>query len=52
MKSWKMPTPEQVAKAVALLGHVEQYRYFFDRLENPEWLLPLQKRDFSERLRR
>ncbi len=46
MKSWKKPTPEQVDKAVALLVHVEQYRYFFDRLENPEWLEPLWKRGF------
>ena len=46
MKSWKTPTPEQVAKAVALLGRSEQYRYFFDRLENPEWIRPLRQRGF------
>src|SRR5205823_7687116 len=33
--------PEQVSQAVALLGRVEQYRYFFDRLENPLWIQPL-----------
>lgn len=49
MKSWKTPTPEQVARAVALLGHVEQYRYFFDRLENPLWLEPLAERGFFKR---
>lgn len=48
MKSWKTPTPEQVNRAVALLGHVEQIRYFFDKLENPEWIKPLKaKRFFS-----
>lgn len=46
MKSWKTPTPEQVARTVALLGHVEQYRYFFDRLENPEWIKPLKSKGF------
>ncbi len=46
MRSWKTPTPEQVAKTVALLGHVEHYRYFFDRLENPLWLRPLEERGF------
>jgi len=46
MKSWKMPTPEQVTKAVALLGRAEQYRYFFDRLENPLWIEPLKTKGF------
>ena len=49
MKSWKTPTPEQIAKAVALLsGHVGQYRYFFDRLENPLWITPLKIRGFFQ----
>ena len=46
MKSWTTPTPEQVEKAIALLAHPEQRRYFFDRLENPLWLEPLQKKGF------
>jgi hypothetical protein len=46
MKSWKTPTPEQVEKAVAQLGHGEYNRYFFDRLENPEWLRPLKAKGF------
>lgn len=46
MKSWTTPTPEQVDKAIALLAHPEQRRYFFDRLENPLWLEPLQKKGF------
>jgi len=46
MRSWKTPTPDQVDKAIALLVHPEQRRYFFDRLENPLWLEPLQKKGF------
>lgn len=46
MKTWKKPTPEQVEKAVALLVYAEQYRYFFDRLENPEWIEPLFEKGF------
>lgn len=49
MKSWKTPTPEQVSRAVALLGHAEQYRYFFDRLKNPAWLDPLWSLGFFKR---
>jgi hypothetical protein len=48
MRSWKTPTPEQVAKAVALLGRREQYRYFFERLQNPFWLEPLAQRGFFQ----
>ena len=46
MKSWKTPTPEQVDHAVGLLGYAEHYRYFFDRLENPEWIKPLKSKGF------
>lgn len=49
MGFWKKPTHEQVDKAVALLVQVEHYRYFFDRLENPEWLEPLWERGFFKR---
>lgn len=42
-KSWKKPTPEQVAKATLQLARQAHYRYFFDRLENPEWVEPLWK---------
>src|SRR6185295_17745765 len=48
MRSWKTPTPEQVSKALALLGHAEQYRYFFDRLENPLWIGPLREHKFFQ----
>lgn len=46
MRSWKTPTPEQVDRAIALLAHPEQRRYFFDRLENPHWLEPLKQKGF------
>lgn len=46
MKSWKKPTPELIDKAVALFSHGEQHRYFFDRLENPEWLIPLKEKGY------
>src|SRR5215470_2112043 len=49
MKSSKTPTPEQVAQAVALLGRIEQYRYFFDRLQNPQWLEPLSQKGYFRR---
>lgn len=29
---------------MSLLGRVGQYRYFFDRLQNPLWLLPLKEK--------
>lgn len=48
MKSWKQPTPEQLNRAVALLTRPEHYRYFFDRLENPEWIMPLKEKGFFQ----
>jgi len=46
MRSWKKPTPEQVDRAIALIARKEHYRYFFHKLENPEWLEPLWERGF------
>lgn len=46
MKSWKKPTPEEVDRAIALLAHIEHRRYFFDKLQNPEWLEPLWNKGF------
>lgn len=43
-RSWKTPTTEQVASAIALLGQAAQARYFFDRLKNPEWIQVLGER--------
>lgn len=45
MESWKKPTKEQINKAISLLARKEQYRYFFDKLENPEWLVPLNEKN-------
>src|SRR5260370_1036269 len=46
MKSWKKPTPEQIARAVAALGRPGHHSHFFDRLENPEWVSPLLQAGF------
>ena len=46
MKSWKKPTPEQVDRAISLLGQVQNIRYFFDKLENPEWITPLYEKGY------
>jgi hypothetical protein len=48
MPSSKTPTPEQVAQAIELLARPEHYRYFFDRLNNPEWLEPLREHGFFD----
>jgi hypothetical protein len=42
------PTPERVEAAIARMGHGEFHRYFFEKLESPEWIRPLsEKRFFS-----
>ena len=46
MKYWKKPTPDQVDRAIALLGRRMHRRYFFDRLRNPEWIKPLFNKKF------
>ncbi len=46
MKSWKIPTPEMVEKAVANMPRLEQQRYFFERLQNPYWIGPLSTKGF------
>jgi hypothetical protein len=47
MTSWKKPTDEEVDRAIALMmGAGEKYRYFFERLQNPEWIMPLRQRGF------
>lgn len=48
MKSWKRPTPEQLDRAVALIGQKEHRRYFFDRIENPEWIDSLFRKGFFQ----
>lgn len=46
MKSWKKPTLEQIDRTIAMLLHPQQRIYFFNRLENPEWIEPLNKKGF------
>lgn len=46
MTSWKKPTPQQLDKAIVKLIHPQQRIYFFNRLENPEWIKPLKDRGF------
>jgi hypothetical protein len=46
MPSLTSPTPEQLDQAIALLARPEQRRYFFDKLQNPTWLGPLEARGF------
>lgn len=40
------PTDANVEYTVALLGHAEYHRYFFDKLNNPAWIKPLKKKGF------
>lgn len=44
MQSWKTPTPDQADRAVSLLAQPEHQVYFFNHLENPSWLRPLDDR--------
>ncbi len=46
MKSWDKPTDELVEKALQSVKTDADRRYFFSRLENPNWIQPLQERDF------
>ena len=45
MKYWKTPTPEQLSKAIAQIAHFEHRKYFFGKLDNPEWVEPLSKKN-------
>lgn len=48
IKSWKKPTLEQVEKTISLLIHPQQRIYFFNHLQNPKWIEPLQKKGFFQ----
>jgi hypothetical protein len=50
MTSWKKPTPDFVSRAVAGMRHQQQQRYFFEKLNNPEWIEPLRKAKFFSTL--
>ncbi len=45
MKSWKKPTNELIEKALNSIKKGTGRKYFFSRLENPEWLKPLADRN-------
>lgn len=44
MPSWTRPTDPQIEAALQRLRSPEFEAYFFGRLENPEWVLPLHQR--------
>jgi hypothetical protein len=46
MKSWTKPTPEQVDRVIAKLARPGAHRYFFAKLQNPEWVEPLRAKGF------
>lgn len=46
MESWNLPTNDELARLVALVGRPENRAYFFDRLANPEWVTPLASRSY------
>lgn len=46
MQSWPTPTPDQASRAIALLVRAEQRKYFFSRLQNPEWVKVLAAKGF------
>jgi hypothetical protein len=40
---WQAPTDEQLRRALVLVGHSERARLFYQQLENPRWLAPLNR---------
>lgn len=44
---WTQPTSLELDRAVALLGHPANYRYFFNELNNPLWVQPLRQNYFK-----
>lgn len=48
MKSWTPPTAKEIDHVAALSVRSENRAYFFERLDNPEWVLPLSSRGFFE----
>jgi len=40
---WQAPTDEQLRRALILVGHSERARLFYQQLENPRWLAPLNR---------
>ncbi len=46
MKSYPQPTPQQVSEAITLLAHPQLRRVFFEKIENPHWVKPLNDAGF------
>ncbi|WP_420443123.1 hypothetical protein [Candidatus Poriferisodalis sp.] len=46
MTSWSRPSEPELAEVEALAIRPENRRYFFDRLENPNWVSPLAQRGY------
>ena len=44
MSDWTPPSPTELDRLAALATRPENRAYFFDRLENPEWVLALARR--------
>lgn len=48
MKSSAPPTAEELDRVAVLCAREENRAYFFDRLQNPDWIAPLAKRGFFD----
>ncbi len=48
MSAWTSPNEAQLDRLQAQAARQENRAYFFDRLENPEWVGPLAKRGFFD----
>lgn len=48
MKSWTPPTADEIEKLAVLAARPEARAYFFDRLENPEWVRSLFEAGFFD----
>jgi hypothetical protein len=44
------PTPDTIDRAIALMSHPEQQRYFFERLDQPTWLAALEEKGMFQQL--
>lgn len=44
MKSWAQPTADELERVAILAARPVSRAYFFDRLENPNWIAPLAER--------
>lgn len=46
MKSWAQPTADEIERVAVLSARPENRAYFFDRLDNPLWVVPLANKGF------